>query len=110
MNNQQHSVLWDQKAALERAQEALRTDRVALDRQERSIAHELKSIQARLNPQPAQEREAERELIALQRERTFDCVKRIAVCLLIACFAGVLVFNAVAKRISTQLVPNGCVM
>jgi chaperonin cofactor prefoldin len=49
-NQQQHSVLWDQKAALERAHEALRSDRVALDRQERSIAHELKSVQARLNP------------------------------------------------------------
>jgi peptidoglycan hydrolase CwlO-like protein len=97
-NQQQHSVLWDQKAALERAQEALRADRVALDQQERSIAHELKSVQARLNPLAAQEREATRASLALRKARTRERVKRIAVWLALTCFVGIVALNAAIRR------------
>jgi hypothetical protein len=44
----QHAVLWDQKVELERAQEAVRTERVALDQQERSIESELQGLRSRL--------------------------------------------------------------
>jgi hypothetical protein len=44
----QHAVLWDQKVELERAQEAVRTERVALDQQERSIESELQGLRTRL--------------------------------------------------------------
>jgi hypothetical protein len=44
----QHAVLLDQKVELERAQEAVRTERVALDQQERSIESELQGLRTRL--------------------------------------------------------------
>jgi hypothetical protein len=44
----QHSILWDQKVELERAQEAVRMERTTLEQQECSIETELKGVRTRL--------------------------------------------------------------